>query len=85
MPKGELNEPITGEYSGDLQHQGNTYHRIESIDNSKKYLVSATKQGVPERLLLNNVIYDGNSITKAPEKVPDIAKSTGIEKSLERL
>ncbi len=84
VPEGELNEPITGEYRGDLQHQGKTYHRIESIDNSKKYLVPATKQGVPERLLLNDVIYDGHSIMKASEKTPVVAKTTSIEKSWER-
>lgn len=84
VPKGNLNEPITGEYCGDLQHQGKTYHRIESIDGSKKYLVPVTEKGAPERLLLNDVIYDGNSITKAPEKVPDIVKSKGIDKTVER-
>ena len=84
VPKGELNEPITGEYRGDLQHQGKTYHRIESIDNSKKYLVPATKQGGPERLLLSDVIYDGNSITQVLEKVPNFGKDKGIERSWER-
>jgi hypothetical protein len=84
VPKGELNAPITGEYRGDLQHQGKTYHRIESIDNSKKYLVPATKLAVPERLLLNDVIYDGHSIMKASEKTPVVAKTTSIEKSWER-
>ncbi len=84
VPKGELNEPIRGEYRGDLQHQGKTYHRIESIDGSKKYLIPATKQGGPERLLLSDVIYDGNSIIKAPEKTPVVAKAKSIEKSWER-
>ncbi len=84
MLKGELNELITGEYRGNLQHRGKTYHRIESIDNSVKYLIPAMKQGVPERLLINDVIYDGKRITQAPEKTSDIAKSKGIERSLER-
>lgn len=84
MPKGELKEPITGEYRGDLQHRGKPYHRIESIDGSKKYLVPATKQGVPEQLLLNDVIYDGKSITQATEKRTDVAKAKGIERFLER-
>lgn len=84
VPKAALNKPITGGYCGDLQNQGKTYHRIESIDGSKKYLIPATKKGVPEQLVLNNVVYDGNNITKAPEKVPVIAKSKAIERSLER-
>jgi hypothetical protein len=85
VPNGDIKEPITGEYRGDIQYQGQKYHRIESIDNSKRYLVPATGQGVSQQLRLQDVVYDGKSVLKAPGKLPDISQGKAIDKTIERL
>ncbi len=84
VPKGVLNEPITGEYGGDIKIQGNIYHQIENFKTKQSYLVPSTEQGVSQELLLRKVVYDGKSVMKTPEKVLDIAKIKSIERSLER-
>ncbi len=44
VPKGELKEPIRGEYYGDVQHEGKNYHRIENIKTNERYLIPATEK-----------------------------------------
>jgi len=85
VPKGRLNEPITGEYWGDIKVQGKNYHRIENLESGQKCLVPATEQGVPPMLRLRDVVYDGKDVLKAAEKVRDIAKDKAIDRTMERL
>jgi hypothetical protein len=68
VPKGELKEPIVGNYSGDVQYQGKNYHRIEPMKDDWTYLVPATEKGVDRQLHLREVEYDGKSVSRAPEK-----------------
>lgn len=67
VPKGRLQEPIKGEYHGDVAHEGKNYHQIYDIHNNRNYLVPATEKGVDQNLRLRDVEYDGKSV-KAPEK-----------------
>lgn len=78
IPHGDLVEPIKGTYFGDVDLQGNKYHRIEK-GKDERFLIPEVKGGVNQSLRLRTVEYDGKTVKKEIAKVSVKAKEKDLD------